>query len=249
LCAWSDAGYHRGRSITLHLTIGEADRFFSALVLFEVALFLLFMAVTVFDGTDLSSPGLLQPERQAMLWPWICSIQFLTTGFLLFFLCSHRAAGSLSSSFFAWAALGFILLSASKVAGIRDWLLPMANRAEPLQSFRDDHLWFAINLLLGMAIAVISHRHVRRMWKAFHQETLIILTGIWIFLMGAVGIEILSGHFMFSRIAPLDRMGIALEAFLEMSGASVILYGTLLLTIRYRNGSLSRLSVQGSNRI
>ena len=72
------------------------------------------------------------------------------------------------------------------------------------------------------------------MWTYFQPETLMIATGIAVFLFGAVVLEIISYQFLHDGATPLLYLAeVTFEEFLEMSGGSLILYGTIRFAMKF----------------
>lgn len=74
-------------------------------------------------------------------------------------------------------------------------------------------------------------RPLLRTWKQFTWESLLILGGFAVLVGGAVGFEVLVYLYVEPESMPdLYHLEIAIEEFLEMAGASIILYAAVEMT-------------------
>ena len=98
-------------------------------------------------------------------------------------------------------------------------------------------LWIPIYLFLIVLITIAIYPHIRIMWTHFPREATLFVVGILIFLLGAVGIEIVADLFLRDDIKSIAYGAeVAIEELFEMAGASVIFYGVLLFAIRSSDG-------------
>ncbi len=198
----------------------KLDNLFLCLLLVEAAMTVIFLA-------DI---GLGQPfghtvhlafnfSSSSSLPTVFASGQLLLIGTVFALVSRRLPAMSGPSRFFLLVAGGLALLLVLLI------LCPQALLAENFPG--GDNLPWPGPALLGAGLVLnFGRRSLRVMWRFYPVASLIMLAGLWILLFGAVGVDILDTHFF--RCAKLFFVKTALEKFLEMAGASVILYGAAL---------------------
>lgn len=102
--------------------------------------------------------------------------------------------------------------------------------------FKGDHgIWIPIYLLVSSVIVAFTYPHFRSIWLQAQREFIIMAFGAVLLLLGVVGLEIISYEFLrVDASVLLYKLEVAIEEFLEMTGASLILYGTLRLMLSKR---------------
>ena len=171
-------------------------------------------------------------DGEANLPAWFSSIQLFVIGqaFLLKGL-QINSKTQLSRFFFYLGCLGFILLSADEAARIHETLNGVLQHVHLLPRFKDGNgIWIAIYILIGAALFFITSREILAMWNCYRRATLIMAMGVGVALFGGVVLEIVSYQYLRSGSTQLLYfIEVAFEEFFEMSGASITLYGALLM--------------------
>jgi hypothetical protein len=140
----------------------------------------------------------------------------------------------LSSGFIFFAGIVFIFLSADEAALIHETLTWIVLRLDlRWLLFKGHGAWIPVYLFLGLIFLLVLRHHLLALWKHYRQETLIVIVGGIVFLVGVIGFEILSYSIrsIASKSSILYQIEVLVEEFFEMSGISIILYGVMLLTI------------------
>ena len=86
--------------------------------------------------------------------------------------------------------------------------------------------WLGPALFATVLLLHYGRRSLAVMWRCYPIASQSMLAGLWVLLFGAVGLEVLQAFFLGS--GAFQFVPTALEKFLEMAGASVILYGAAL---------------------
>lgn len=129
----------------------------------------------------------------------------------------------------------FLFLSVDEFAAIHESITHYAVHKDVkilrAMSFKNDHgSWIFVYIVIGLLLSAISFPFLKKIWTYFRKEASIILLGMAILVFGAVGVEVIgyqttpTGFFLVIEIIT--------EEFLEMSGASIIMYGLLLLVLQ-----------------
>ena len=163
---------------------------------------------------------------------WFSTIQLLAVGFvsLLIGIYTRSRRHFLAPAAFA-VGIGFIFLSMDEASAIHESITIILKHFDMTWfMFRDDHGgWVAVYLVLGLLIFVLSYRRfLRPLWDRYRREALLMAAGFVLFLVGAVGIEVISYH-MHGMSSEVRSLAGAIEEFLEMFGISVTLYGSMML--------------------
>jgi hypothetical protein len=140
----------------------------------------------------------------------------------------------LSSRFIFFAGIVFIFLSADEAATIHENLTRIALKLDlRWLLFKGHGAWIPVYLSLGLIFLLVLRHHLLALWKHYRQETLVVIVGGIVFLVGVIGFEILSYSIrsIASTSSILYQIEVLVEEFFEMSGISIILYGVMLLTI------------------
>ena len=130
--------------------------------------------------------------------------------------------------------LGFMFLSMDEAAAIHEKIIDSAKRLNVQWllrlTFMGSHrAWMVPYVLVGLVMLMAGYRPVGFVWWNFRREALWIATGLVLFGIGGIGLEIFSSE---RDSDTAYNWAIAAEEFLEMSGMSIVLYGFMLLAIR-----------------
>lgn len=216
--------------IRIQLPLQQLKKLLFGAIAVEVLLALLF-ALSRLDGMPLTVAELFDFDREVALPTWFSALQL---GFisLTLLLWSHFSAerAVVSRRFLLLLGLGFLFLSADEAAMIHERLTPMFKSVDWLPRFRGDRgLW--IPLYLGAVFLILGkfRRDFGRLWMAFPSQVRTLFLGGCIFLLGAVGLEVLSYQFQLEQMASHwpYTIQVLFEELFEMIGASIIFYGVL----------------------
>jgi hypothetical protein len=109
------------------------------------------------------------------------------------------------------------------------------------QIFHQHRLWQLIYIALGISIPLLFRRDLMRLWHLHPQAARLMLSGVLIFVGGALGLELfrlyvqqpywyqLFGRWEFYQV---DAIRTALEEFGEMCGESLVLAGMIKMAQR-----------------
>lgn len=182
-------------------------------------------------------------DAEISLAAWFSSIQLFVIGAVLFLAASqNHQPDRLSSGLLRFASLGFIFLSVDEAAAIHE-KITMAARSAGLGAVMIKGLhgaWIWLYAVIALLILGIAARPIRRLWIHYPREVRIGILGAAVFAAGAIGLEIISYIYLRDGAAgttsAIYKVEVAAEEFLEMAGASIILYGSLLLADRVSGG-------------
>jgi len=160
---------------------------------------------------------------------WFSTTQLAAVGgVLLLGARVNPEASPLSASHFRAGGLAFLFLSADEAASIHERIGLVVKNQEWLSTswYPGEYGgWVVVYGLLGVVFLILIARPLRKMWDGFPRESRLALGGVAVYLCGAVGLQVVSFLFLDARETPLwYQLGVVVEEFLEMAGASLLLY-------------------------
>jgi hypothetical protein len=209
-----------------HLSYSRADA--KRLLLFllgcEVFLVLCYTLSTIVAPDFKWGPlkVLFDVDRENSIPTWFSSVQLFVIGLLLF--AQSRRRGRLGPFLF-FLGLGFVFLSADEAASIHERIIDSVKRLNIqwllfLTFNGDPRAWMVPYAVVGLVSGVLLRRYLWVLWRGFRRET---------------ALELVSFTFMETPDPePYDWI-VAGEEFLEMAGMSLVLYGVMLLGIKFQS--------------
>lgn len=214
--------------------VRDANKLLAGLVLFELCLVSIFAVHKLLGSPIEIISSSFNPASEGNIPAWFSSVQLFLIG-LPFLLKSWQLDPDYlpSPRFLRMVAVGFVFLSADEAASIHEGLTRLLKPVEWVPRFKGDHgIWVFIYLPIGLILFLATFRQLAALWHRYRHATFMMAIGMGIFLLGAVGLEIIGYQFLRSGWTPvLYKASVVLEEFLEMSGASIILYGAILLLL------------------
>jgi hypothetical protein len=215
-------------------TVRDANKLLFGLIFFELCLVLIYAADTLLGSPSWSIQQLFDLDGESNIPAWFSSVQLFLIG-LIFLLRSRQTNPDHSPSplFFLMVSTGFIFLSVDEVVSIHEKISVIFKHVELMPRFKGDHgVWVFIYALIGLILFVATFRSLAAMWNRYRHATFIMAIGMGIVVLGGVILEVISYQFLRGGSTPLLYSAeVAIEEFLEMSGASVTLYGAILLLL------------------
>ncbi|MCM1983197.1 hypothetical protein [Lyngbya confervoides] len=218
--------------------VRDADHLLRLLILWECLLAGVYLLTTL---TGMTGPiqQLFDLDREKTIPALFSALQLLGIGVAFWFSGLWSQSYRVSyAGFLKFAGLGFVFLALDEAAAIHERIGKYLRHFDWIPRLSGAHggVWIWVYLSLALVILVITHRRILALWREHPKIVLLLAAGLGIFLLGAVGMEILS--YLFFRQAEqswLYILQVALEELLEMIGASVVLYAVGVLMIRLRN--------------
>ena len=218
--------------LSFDFSVRDATKVFFGLIFLDLCLVSIFAAAIL-----LGSPSwriLFNLDREGNIPAWFSSVQLFLTGMIVLLRSREIDPGhSPSRLFFLAVGTGFIFLSADEAASIHETIGRALIHVEWMPRFKGGHgIWIFVYALIGLILLLACFRRLAAIWNRYRHATSIMAMGLGFALLGAVGLEAISYQFLRSGSTPLLYLvEVALEEFLEMSGASIMLYGALLLLL------------------
>lgn len=225
-------------TLTLQFSDTGARRLLFWLIAIECGLALAYVAIHILW------PGLtwgpLRPlsdlDGENSLSTWFSVVQLFIVGALLIFAAlNNQRKHQLSSVAITIAGLLFIGLSIDEEAQLHENLGYTARTLglDELPFVGRWMAWIWAYAAIGILALGFAAKHLIALWTHFRPVAVVGLAGALIYVIGAVGFEIVSFPFRGSEdTRTFQRVAQTIEEFLEMLGVSVIFYATLDLASR-----------------
>lgn len=217
----------------------DAKRLVQRLLFIELCLALAFLLSTWMGKPVWVLHALLDLDGEQNIPAWFSAVQLAVIGLVL--LCMAHMGGirpAVPPIFFLAAGLGFLFLSMDESAALHEKLGATIKRVEWVPHFKAGlGAWIAVYAVLGGVLVLASHRALITLWTHHRRASLFVGGGLALIAAGGVGLEIVSYQYLRGTGTPeLYALEVACEEFLEMAGATTILYGVLLLLINRQRG-------------
>lgn len=203
-------------------------------ILLELGFVFVYGADILLDTPIWTIHRLFDLDGEQNLPAWFSSVQLFLIG-VVFWLKSRQCntGEAPSSLFFLLVGLGFIFLSADEAASIHEQVSAILKKNTSMPRFKDGNgIWIFVYGTLAVALAFANFRPVVAMWSRYRRETRIMTAGMGLLALGAVCLEIVGYQYLRTGTTPmLYALEVAFEEFFEMCGASITLYGALLLLL------------------
>lgn len=162
------------------------------------------------------------------------SIQLMLVGLVFAWMnWLQRESQAVAQWFLVMGSLGFVFLGFDEAFAIHESITRQAQHVEWLPRFNGRFgIWVVPYLAVLVVLVTLSLGQVIRLYRLNPKAFWIMALGGLLFLMGAVGVEILGYHIReHPHLHGSYLITIAVEEFLEMFGITLILYGALRTTL------------------
>jgi len=223
-----------------NLPARDAKRILIVLVILELFFVAAYGFTTFFHTPIVAVKSLFDLDAEGSLPAWFSSTQLFLIGlaFLIkgYLIDKHHSP---SPYFFFIVALGFIFLSADEAAAIHEKTTATFKHIQDIPRFRGNHgIWIFVYLPVVLLLLAVHVKYVIAMWKYYREETIILSIGMTALVCGGVLLEIISYQFLRTGLTPVGySIEVMAEEFLEMFGATVVLYGAILILLKKANAS------------
>jgi hypothetical protein len=212
----------------------DAFKVLVCLILCEIAFCGIYLADFLLDHPAWWIYELFSIDLEANIPAWFSTIQLFLIGFVFLFMGYRKGhtppPSKLGTKIFGF---GFIYLSLDEGAIIHEKLTWVFINNPLVPYFHGRHgVWIVVYGSLAILLTVLLQKDLRDLWKTCRRPALIFLLGGIIFLFGTAGMETLTFFYLNESNRLLYVIEVIIEEFLEMSGASILLYSVLLLSMK-----------------
>jgi hypothetical protein len=212
----------------------QARKLLLTLVCLEFLLVVIYGTDAWIQGPDGQMHSLLDLDAEGNLPAWFSSFQLalITIGWWVL-AARCRTTQRPSRRFLRTCGGFFLLLSIDETAMLHERITESlgSRYLDWVPVYLSNHIGEAIVCVLVVLMCVAGvFPHVRGLWQMSRGASLIGAAGCAIYVMGAAVLESIGYKMLRAASTPsLYRVEVAAEEFLEMLGASLILYAVLLL--------------------
>jgi len=220
-----------------HLCHERLRTLLGLLIAFEVVLVVAYLVPSLSSPTY-TSLAMFDLDAEVSIPTWFSAVQLFAIAIACLALADLAWWRGESQ---AWlpllAAATFCFLSADEAAAIHEKITKHTSHIDWVPRFGGAYgAWVFVYVpIVVLGIAVVF-RPLMAWWRRYPGPARWIVAGAAVFLGGAVGLEV-AGYItqvgLWSK--PLHRLQIAAEEFLEMMGASLMLFGVLLVYVQARD--------------
>lgn len=221
-----------------NLAIKDAKKILIGLLTIEIFFVTIYGFIAFFDSSIIVLKIIFNLDNEGSLPAWFSSIQLFLIG--LAFLTKSRIIDkyhSPSPYFFLIMGLGFMFLSADEAVAIHEKITVILKNYDAMPRFRGNHgIWIFVYLSIAILLLVSHFKYVTTMWNSYRKETIILGIGMTGIICGGVILEIVSYQFLRTGLTPIGyATEVIAEEFLEMFGATIVLYGAILILLKKSN--------------
>jgi len=225
--------------------MGHSSRAARKLVLILICIELLLVVMYGTDAWVGNAPeplhALVDLDAEANLPTWFSSFQLTLIAINFWYFAERRRATQRPSRRFLRCCAGFfLLLSIDETAMLHERVTKLIGEryVDWLPEYFESHVLSTVGCVLVLIAAlVMGSSHLRGLSAASCKAMIIAVLGCLLYVAGAAILETI-GYKLGLR-ASFQQVEIGVEEFLEMFGATFILYAILLLCHRY-NGRRQR---------
>ena len=221
-----------------NLAIKDAKKILIGLITIEIFFVTIYGFTAFFDSSIIVLKILFDLDNEGSLPAWFSATQLFLIG--LAFLTKSRVIDkhhSPSPYFFLIMGLGFIFLSADEAAAIHEKMTHILKNYDAMPRFRGNHgIWIFIYISIAILLLLSHFKYLTALWNFYRKETIILSIGMTGIICGGVILEIVSYQFLRTGLTPISyAIEVIAEEFLEMFGATIVLYGAIIILLKKPN--------------
>lgn len=220
--------------ITVEYRSQDAARLLASLVVLEVLFATAHIFLFVWPGLSLETfQAILRLNGETTLGTWFSTIQLFSIGAVLLLTSwANEREDSFPHNVFILIGFVFVYLSADEGGGIHERIEAYVKSSglDSLLLTGNAGGWISIYAFTGLIFfvffAYLIGNSLFRIWQRLTLECLFFIGGFLVIVIGGVGFETLF-YIYLDPGTKMYHLETAIEEFLEMAGASIILYATL----------------------
>lgn len=222
----ADAGRRRALVALVRWRLPLHQRLLAGLIAFEAMLVAVY-AIYPSLGSSSTRIGdaFFDLDEEGNIPSWFSSAQLLSIGVLMWCVAFLQAAEDRPSR------LSLLVLGACFIFFSMDESLVIHERFKSYFGAGDNYrVWMLIYAVIGAAIFLAIRRDVLAAWKLYRRATLLMIAALGLVVLGGLGLEIVDVEVTdpHPERTFLNRSAVILEEWLEMLGATIILYAVIL---------------------
>ena len=216
------------------LQIKHANRLLCALLLVEAVFGLLYYLDFRNGAPSVIYHQLISLDLEANIPTWFSLVQLFMIGLIPILLaCSAHYKAPPSRGGLVLFGSGFIYLSLDEGAVIHEKMTYTFHNNPLVPYFDGVHgIWITVYMGVLILVLLVLGRDLWAIARKFPKESAVFFLGMLIYLTGSAGAETLTFFFLDKSDQAMYNLEVIIEEFLEMAGASVLLYSVLCAAIK-----------------
>jgi len=213
--------------ISIRFSWENVRQLFFWLIGFELFLLVAYLLESVLGSPVWTIERLLDLDGELSIAVWFSTVQLAAIGILFLIKAAKaRPNDQVPRWFLALGCAGFLFLSLDEHLQLHETITKLTVHLDWVPRFSGDHgVWIFAYLGLGCLLLLPSLRPIVALWRFHRYSFSLMAAGVGVFLLGAVGMEVIGYEFLREAPRLYQVLEIATEEFLEMLGASAILCG------------------------
>lgn len=220
--------------LEFNITSKDVTKFFISLLAFEI-----FLVAVYFTDFMAGSPNwriheLFDLDKEGNIPTWFSIIQlFLIGAISLLTAFNKNYSTPPSRKGLIFFGLGFVYLSLDEGAVIHEKMTYEFHNNPLVPYFDGVHgIWITVYMGVALIVLALIFRDLWSIFIKYRWESAIFIVGLIIYLAGAGGGETIT-YFYIDKTNPLVyAIEVCVEEFLEMAGASTLLYSVFLTAVK-----------------
>jgi hypothetical protein len=215
---------------------GLLKTLFCVLIATELLMLAVYLATAI--SPEPSQLGVLfNLDDEANVPSWFSATQLFVIGAVLLLARSSplRSHDHLTGLLGVLGAV-FIFLSMDEAAGVHEKVTTVMTRFEWAPRFSGDHgIWMFVYVILAISMAATLYRSVVQVCRLYPRDVLGVAAGLGVLAGGAVGVEVIGYEWVGdAATVGIKATQVAVEEFLEMTGATLVLVAVVRFALRDR---------------
>lgn len=221
-------------NIQLSVTNQTLKKMLKALICFEALLVAVYLGDFLLGEPFWRIHELFDLDSEISIPTWFSIIQLFMIGLIALLVANNtKTTPPPSKKGLTIFGLGFLYLSMDEGSAIHEKLTHEFHNNPLVPYFDGTHgIWIVVYGVIGIIILALLFKDILAAFKHYKKETFIFVIGMIVYLAGTAGSETIT-YFYVDKGNPLVyAIEVCLEEFLEMVGASVLLYSVSLFAIK-----------------
>lgn len=225
--------------LELNITSKEATKFFLSLLTLEIILVSIFFLDFLLQSPNWRLHELFNLDKEANIPTWFSLIQLFLIGIVALVTAFNKNySAPPSRKGLKLFGLGFIYLSLDEGAVLHEKMTYEFHNHPLVPYFDGVHgIWITVYMGVALIVLALIFRDLWAIFKQYRRESIIFILGLIVYLAGAGGAETITYFYIDKNNPLIYAYEVSLEEFLEMAGASVLLYSVLLTAVKKNRGT------------
>jgi hypothetical protein len=164
---------------------------------------------------------------------WFSSMQLFVIGALFLSRAAFRRKDrDPALLFILLLAAAFLFLSMDEALFIHETIAKLLRPVDWLPRTENGlPVWILLYPSVALPVLLLSARQALHMWRQHRSAASFMMLGAFTFVAGAAGMEAVAYELVIPHFSALYPLSVAVEEFMEMLGATLVLYGAAVFAL------------------